>query len=296
MGIVNTYYLLKKYVDNALSTPLYLENANNTEAEVWIGFNNIDAHDFKYSTDNVNWTTTVPHIPAGGRVYIKATATHWGDDNIWQNKLNSSQPFNVGGNIMSLFYGDYFTGAETTFPDPTREYILGGLFSQTGVIDASELMIPVQYMPAWCCRSMFLGCESLTAGIASLPATQLGHHCYQGMYENATALTTANTVLPALHVPQNAYDGMYAHCADLANPVEIMAETGDGNGMAYMFSDCVGMTSITVHLNSWNTDVTNTWMERMTGTTGVITKPAALTIPSDSESGCPTGWTTVDIQ
>ncbi len=298
MGIVNTYYLLKKYVDNALSIPFWIENRNQNEsAELHINADRTDARNFKYSTDGTTWTATKPDIPAGGRVYIKANATTWsvnGED-IWNAKIGASQQFNVGGNIMSIFYGDYFTGAETTFPDPTKEYILCGMFTRTGVIDASELIIPVQYMPVGACRSFFLECEQLQKGLASLPATQLGHHCYQGMYENCHAMTVANSVLPALHVPQNAYEGMFGHDENFATAPEIMAQTGEYRAIADTFYDCESINAVTVHLTSWNNDVTSGWLHN-TASTGVITKPAGLSIPSDSESGCPTGWTTADIQ
>lgn len=47
------------------------------------------------------------------------------------------------------------------------------------------------------------------------------------------------------------------------------------------------------NVSTWDTSKTSGWLGN-TGPTGVVYKPSTLTIPTDSESGIPSGWTTQD--
>ena len=57
-----------------------------------------------------------------------------------------------------------------------------------------------------------------------------------------------------------------------------------------MFHTCSSLTSVTHHITNWNTSNTGNWLYNV-AQSGTVRCPADSTIPSDSASGIPSGWT-----
>ena len=194
-------------LDNVLS--ITKANANAPTIEV-----------FK-STDGTNWTSMgntsttaiTTTIPVNGKLYLKATANAWVLDNALNyNFITASGSHNVGGNIMSLLYGDNYV-SQTELP--AVGYNLINLFkNNTTLISASHLYLPAT-VTIGCYQGMFHGCTSLTTPPA-LPATTLAPSCYGTMFYGCTSLTTA-PVLPAttLAYANSCYSSMFSRCTAL---------------------------------------------------------------------------------
>lgn len=117
--------------------------------------------------------------------------------------------FNVYGNIESLEYGDNFVGQTST-----NAHSLPSLFGYcTGLVDASNLVLPATTLANACYQGMFDGCTSLTAAPA-LPATTLADSCYRYMFQGCTSLTTAPE-LPATTLAPYCYESMFRSCTSL---------------------------------------------------------------------------------
>ncbi len=126
-----------------------------------------------------------------------------------------TQKFNVGGNIMSLLYGDDFEN-KTSFEGSKR----GGQFAEmffksTGLISAEDLILPATELTKGCYCKMFIGCTSLV-NAPELPATKLAEDCCYGMFDTCESLQTA----PELHaekLSKSCYCVMFIRCNSLKN-------------------------------------------------------------------------------
>lgn len=199
----------------------------------------------------------------GDRIYFRGNVASWdgADHFAVQGKVN------VGGNIASLYRGD-FSDEEDMPEDYGRDgggknWSFKSFFrDESGVIDASALVLPMISMRNEGYREMFLGCSNLIEAPA-LPATNLANNCYQDMFSGCTSLTTAPKLL-AETLPQYCYYRMFSGCTTLNE---------------------ITMTARTI---SNNNSLTN-WVNGVAASGdfyGHVEKPA---LPSGN-NGIPTGW------
>lgn len=218
----NKYYLQKKQVsyDNGLSwedvTPIetrqgaYIDSYQTLAecegipySEQYLTFESLDDNNAIYlravsntnvtvsaSTDNgATWTaytstnggsgTTIATLNTGDKVLIKGTNQAYTN-----NRFNSSGQFEMYGNIMSLLYGDNFSG-QTALTD---NYLFFSLFNAcTGLTSAENLIMPATTLTYDCYGYMFFNCTSLTKA-PELPAATLIDGCYQYMFASCSNL------------------------------------------------------------------------------------------------------------
>ena len=249
----------------------YVEDISGVDNTLTIknDMNNNPIEVFK-STDRTNWismgttnsTGITATIPANGKLYLKATVNKWGDStNSGANIITATGNHNVGGNIMSLLYGDNFVN-QTTFPTNSSKNF-GSLFNgNKKLVNANKLELPVTTLTQTCYHSMFKDCSALTTTPA-LPATTLANGCYVSMFMYCTSLTTA-PVLPATVVTREGY--------------------------AQIFKGCTSLNSITTYAQDISTyDCLYEWLDNVAAT-GDFYNLGGATFPS-SASGIPSGWT-----
>ena len=118
----------------------------------------------------------------------------------------------VGGNIMSLTYGDNYEGQKTL----KTGYTFHNLFyNSTSIVDAGDL---------------------------ELPATALTTNAYYRMFYNCSGLTQAPKVIEAKTVGEKSCFSMFAGCSALQKAPELAFESIGTSGCTYMFSGCFEMT------------------------------------------------------
>jgi len=180
--------------------------------------------------------------------------------------------FNLKGNILSLFYRfDYAT------KDEFRPSVVGGncnsMFSGcTGLVDASELLLPKKLIgPSsfmrmfagctslvsapkklvfdnvrqWSLYEMFLGCSSLVNGpsVVDVGAASGAGPCL-GMFSACTSLTTAPS-LPSTNISGTSacYEQMFGGCtAFTTGPAELPATVLGDQAYNRMFFGCTSLT------------------------------------------------------
>ena len=137
---------------------------------------------------------------------------------------------------------------------------------------------------------MFAGCTALTS-MPALPATTLGNYCYQYMFSGCTALTSASE-LPATSIQQYSYRYMFSGCTSLRTAPRLSHVTSIGTGgLNGMFSGCSLINEMYAPIvTTWNTGNSTDWLEHVAAT-GTMYKTSSLSMPTDSSSGIPTGWT-----
>lgn len=151
----------------------------------------VDAHSnvFQYSTNGRIWNSianneSTTSVDSGQTIIFKASGlTVNSSDGI--GTLKPSVSASVQGNVMSLLYGDDFSGQTTI----TNAYQFRGLFYNCANITSAEhLILPATTLASYCYAGMFNGgCTSLTTAPV-LPATTLVSFCYSQMFRYCTNL------------------------------------------------------------------------------------------------------------
>ena len=187
-----------------------------------------------YSTDGTTWTALnaneVVTVNANDKVYFKGTES--------QPKFTSTKAFNAEGNIMSLIYGDDFENQTSLEGKDSCFY---GLFKNSKIVSAENLILQATTLADDCYYSMFNGCTGLTTA-PELPATTLASYCYETMFKGCTSLTAAPE-LPATTLADSCYSGMFNGCTGLTTAPELPATTLTDDCYHSMFNGCTSLTT-----------------------------------------------------
>ena len=149
--------------------------------------------------------------------------------------------------------------------------------------------LPATTLADYCYTYMFYNCTSLTSAPV-LPATTLGRYCYSGMFYNCTSLTTA-PVLPATTLVDSCYMYMFDGCINLTTAPELPATTLANYCYRYMFQGCHKLNYIKMLATVWAKEPLTNWVQDVSSTGTFVKHPDNTSIPIDSVSGIPSGWT-----
>lgn len=253
--------------------PFYVENISNANETLSIVKSNESAPTLtiEYSTDKSQWTSfgttstvalTMPLAPRD-KVYLRCNTYVWNTSASHTKIMGISK---VGGNIMSLLYGDQFAD-KTSFASANPDTFRGLFMFNTTLQDASKLLLPATALTQSCYNGMFYRCASLSQAPA-LPATTLAQGCYANTFYGCTSLSQAPALLATTLV-----DSCYS----------------------YMFYGCTSLTEIVCQATSGinESSSTNSWLSGVSST-GTFYKKAGVTWPTGA-NGIPTGWTVVEV-
>lgn len=154
--------------------------------------------------------------------------------------------------------------------------------------------LPATTLANHCYNEMFRGCTSLIIAPV-LPATTLTSNCYSSMFRDCTSLITT-PALPATTLASNCYNSMFYGCSHITEGVDLQHVTSLSTGCCnYMYYNCSQLSSAITPLilYSWITQQFTNWLGGV-ALTGIVYKPSNLTIPTNSASGIPTGWTSAE--
>jgi hypothetical protein len=230
----------------------------------------ISANTLEYSVDSGStWSTlqnsgTTPTVTSGNTILWKASGLAIGGNGVGIGKFSSTGLFEAEGNIMSLHFGDNFSGQT----------------SLSGYDDAF--------------MSLFGNCNTITsAENLILPATTLAYNCYANMFANCTKLTTAPQ-LPATTLASRCYQYMFQSCRSLTTAPQLPATTLASSCYSQMFNKCKSLNSITCLATDKSASYcTLNWVSSVAAS-GTFTKAASMTSWTEGTSGIPSGWTVVD--
>ncbi len=215
--------------------PMYIEALE----DVTVSFT---TNAIQYSLDNDVWVDlpvgeSTPTIAAGDKVYFKAEGLS-PTTSAGIGTFNIAGRCNLGGNIMSLLYGDNFVDAVYI----EKTYSFHRLFyQQTSIIDAGSLVLPATILKSFCYSYMFYSCTSLVNAPA-LPARSLASYCYQNMFYRCTSLVNAPT-LPAMSLASYCYQYMFHSCTSLVNAPELPSFDLADSCYYYMFYNCTSLVN-----------------------------------------------------
>lgn len=278
--------------------PFYIEDVSGTASTLTVETEGTDATDVEYSLDGTTWTSSKPQIPANGKVYIRAHAYQWHQDGSDFAHIYSNNDFNVAGNVMSLFYGSNFTGNETTFPNDSEHSmrLLYMFLNCTGLVDAGNLILPALSLRTHDYFYTFSGCTNLIAAPAVPDAAVNGEEVLRGMYKGCSSLALAPEILISTTTGYNGFLEMFQGTA--IESITFHVQNIRDYGLNWMWQGNHAISEITFANPNfeWDEDNAGGWMYDAGAQTGVIYKPAGVSItPTDSENGLPVGWTQQDI-
>ena len=246
-----------------------------------------------FTAEQANSTVHLDKAGSPGAIYLETSTdgSTWTDYS-WTDK--------TGDTLTLASIGDkVYMRAKTenqTIGDSSNYY----KFKMTGKIAASgniQTLLKADGSrtdaPAYCYRSIFTSCSSLTTA-PELPATTLARNCYDSMFVSCTSLTTA-PALPATTLAQSCYYYMFYGCTSLTTAPELPATTLAPSCYNYMFQRCSSLNSVEVAFTSWFYQggmFTVSWLSNVAAS-GTFICPAAL--PDErGASNIPEGWTKVD--
>ena len=300
----------------------YVEDASGNSNTLSITNSSSDAYNIEVikSTDQTNWesmgttsynTQLTATVPANSKLYLKATTARWGRSVYDYTGITVNSDYNVGGNIMSLLFGDNFQNASFTgsnfnaftclfngstylvnagnlvLPSNTEHSCYRRMFNYCTSLTTPPVL-PATTLTDYCYCDMFESCSSLTTAPA-LPATTLAGYCYAGMFYHCTHLTTA-PALPATTLTNRCYSGMFEYCSLLTIAPVLPATTLVQSCYQDMFYGCSALNSVTTYADDISaSDCLTGWLE-FVASQGDFYNYGSAVYPSGA-SGIPTGWT-----
>lgn len=271
---------------------------NNTFSFIFSVNSAITATSISYSLNGGSTWTEIPKpsqtqtyqitgLTSGAVVYWKGVARNWGYDRR-RSALVSSDNCEIGGNIMSLLYGDNFADkTEIEYP-----WAFFSFFNGSRIVSAENLSLPATTLTEACYYSMFNSCHNLVTPPSILPATTLAASCYTSMFENCHSLTVAPE-MPATTLAVSCYNSMFSGCRSLEKAPELPVTTLVVRCYAGMFWGCSTLNYVKC-LATTNINTTNcsSWLTSVSST-GTFVKASSATWGTGG-SGIPSGWSVVN--
>ena len=167
--------------------------------------------DFYENDGETGISIIIDEVPLDNKVMFRGSATQYAglvyiDDEtsttlVYSYFDGNGGNFKVYGNIMSLFYEDNFI--DRSFNNGTNYNCYSLFYNFTGLVDASNLILPSISLKDHCYGSMFNGCTSLIKA-PELLAITLVDFCYANMFSGCTNLRYIKamfTTTPSLSSP-----------------------------------------------------------------------------------------------
>lgn len=205
--------------------------------------------------------------------------------------------YNVYGNIASLLFVNYVS-ATTLSNDSiiTQNGPFVKLFKDSGVVDASNLIIPFTNTGHYTYCFTFDGCRSLVSAPSELPATNFISYkdggCYEFMFRDCVSLVNIPSILPCTNLQmKQCYYGMFQGCTSITTAPELPALTLTQYAYCNMFNGCTSLNYIKcLATNRSATQCTNNWVSNVAAN-GTFVKNSSMASWPNGASGIPNGWT-----
>lgn len=291
-GIPNGWVVEDYGVDWSERYLTFVSRANNNTFTLTIPSANTSSNltSVSYSTDNgTTWhtyspngtdqTITVSGISKNEKVIWKGIANAYSPDGVTGNRchFSSTGSYEAKGNIMSLLYGDNFTGQTSL----TASYTFFRMFDGVAnLVSIDHLILPATNITTYCYQSMFQNCSGLTTiERFQLPATALQEMCYNGMFADCANLESGCT-LPAPTLVKDCYRAMFIRTPKLRY-IKCLATAGinqNTSTYSWLGNDASGrktfVKSPDAQVSESSSGSGNTWPR--------------------SVDGIPSGWSVVD--
>ena len=276
----------------------YLTLVAETDNVTFTLYGGNNGNTFQYSTDsgstwnNVSIGQTTSSINNGDKIMFKASGVSI-NSNRGIGTIRPSAAAHVEGNIMSMCYGDNFSG-QTTIPS---NFQFRQLFSAaTNITSAENLVFPATTVKKQCYSQMFQGCTNLVTApkvVGSSAMTWSGDYCWSDMFNTCTSLINAPE-LPARTLGTQCYWFMFQNCTSLETAPVLPALTLNNQCYQGMFNGCSSLNYIKAMFTTTPSNTyTNSWVSGVASSGTFVKNSAATWGGSCSTSKIPCNWTVI---
>lgn len=265
MPITKTYYKVHRVFPDP--DYFYLENISGSAANFNVNKNGTPAStDLAYSFDKVTWTDIhnggVVTVADGEKIYLRSTTGLSLDTNNFISFAFTSI-CNTGGHIASLF-----------------NYLNIGSFTE---------------IPSYGCLYLFNSVNTVHCNIDFAGVTTIKQHGLEMTWYQNSNLITVPDLSGIQTIETYGLSSGFAWCTSLQSGVDLSGVTNyDNYSINKLYYKDASLNDATYpNVSSYNQNSCYDWLQD-TASTGVVRKPAGLTIPTNTNNGIPTGWTTED--
>lgn len=254
----------------------YVKNVSNSTGTFTIS-SDVVANNVQYyvpSTNNWMWVTSVPKtisVASGEKLYLRGGSSQTVVGGSDTQHFTMDVEHEIGGDIRSLLrWQDFQTNRRgvstvTAIPDNAFRSLF---YNDINLINAKDTLFGNVTIGINSLRRMFYGCTRLLTSANLSGVTRIGADGLHDTYNRCTSLTTPANLSSVTSIDNAACIAMYYNCGNLS----------------YAYAP---------NVSTWNNSKMNSWLLNVAAT-GIVHKPRNLTIPTDTTSGVPTGWTTQD--
>lgn len=230
-------------------------------------------------------------------LYMKSYSSGGYDCPNWNNCYSAPNALYYGG---TSWHSENLNASSVTITNISAGY--GTYFKHTGRMGGSYFSGRGTVIPFWFSTtgnntfSASGNLNSLANGDDFQTVFKTYTYQWAQLFYGWTALTNVNKLrVGVTTIPQYGMYCMFKGCTNLAKGLDLSRVSRVGeHGMESMYEGCTSLTEVYApNVSDWNTGYFYNWLKDVAAN-GVIYKPAALTIPTDSDSGVPRGWTTRD--
>lgn len=288
MPIIKSYYKVLRVQQDP--DYVYFKNLRTSQQNLSIKKKGspTTAQTLEYSFDKITWTpwslgnaTNTILVPSNSTVYIRCSdGFSESSSNYYMFACEIGTSFEMGGDLTTLI--DYTSQITTIpsysfynlfnvshgYPDHSGDFVINGLNTGSATI-----------LESYSCSHMFFGPSngSIVSGnvINIFPnITELREHSLDSILaSNSTIYINSGINISNVTIADNtALTNMYSRSSIPGSGDTYINEVWAPNVQSF---SAIG------------------WLNNC-GETGIVYAPAGLTIPTDSNSGIPTGWTRVD--
>ena len=148
-------------------------------------------------------------------------------------------------------------------------------------------------------RSMYWRCTSLTdASPMHVTFDTAGQYTFYQMFMTCSSLVTIPDISSITTVGNQSMYRMFYGCTSLTVPPNLSNVTTVGTGsFSECFSGCSSLAvAYTPDISTWDTTVFDNWLMNVAAS-GTLYADASISssIPTNNNSGCPSGWTVVNL-
>lgn len=261
--------------------PFYVENItqNNETLSIQKDNNIAPTLTIEYSLDKSTWSTLgntstnslTYSLNPGDKLYLRCNTTKWSDytegEGVTYGNNTITGVSKVGGNIMSLLYGNSFTGNEVTLRDIQDEFHY--IFDNNTSLQSAESLL--------------------------LPATTLHLRSYMCMFKDCTNLISVPDLNPAI-LANGSCVSMFAGCSSLQRGAVIYSQTLAADSCIQLFVDCTSLNQVVcLATDISGVDCTFHWLYNVSPTGTFYCAKGMSSVWSSGTSGIPSGWTVVEV-
>ena len=330
--IIKKFYTLYKTEDDN-NDYFWIKNEGTSNGKFYIEKYGGWDEPIECSYDKINWWSYKDYQyhdewQAGEKIYLRNSSGTLNNINEkYARFINSlGNPISIGGDMTTLVNYQFSNKKEIyALPDycfynlfsnskllsidcnignveTIGVYSFKGTFKSSNSLESVSFdMSKVKTIGNGGMNEMFYNCDNLTSiniDLSSLETVE--YNGMRGMFSDCDNLTSINIDLSSLEtVGSKGMQYMFSNCPSLTKGLDLKSVTNVGDyGMQLLYGSCYRLSEVTApNISVWDTSKLNAWLNaagiQVSGTK-IVNCPTGLIIPTNTDSGIPSGWTRVD--